>query len=104
MLQENNPDAAGMYEIQKKDGEKERCCTLLRLEIQASPSSITPASAALWVWLYIFAGQIGISSFVLRTQRAVYTLDDKLALVNSVCCLRCRALVGTYLLCCFGQA
>ena len=38
-------------------------------------------------WLYIFARQISISSFVLRTQRAVQILDDMLAFANSVCLL-----------------
>ena len=47
MPQENNPDAASMYEIHKKSGEKEQRCMLLRLEVKVSPSCITPASAAL---------------------------------------------------------
>ena len=41
MLQDNNPDAAHMYEIHRKNGEKEQqCCILLRSKLKASP---TPA-------------------------------------------------------------
>ena len=35
--QDNNPDASCTYEIHgKKDGEKEQCCILLRLKLQAN--------------------------------------------------------------------
>ena len=67
MLHKNNPDAACMCEIHRKDGEKEQCCILLGLAIEASLSRITPASQLLSAWLHILLGQSSISSFVLRT-------------------------------------
>ena len=46
-LQENMLDAACLYEIHKKDGEKEQCCIFSSMEMKANPSRVTPASAAL---------------------------------------------------------
>ena len=53
MLQENNPDDARMYILNaytSRKGEKERCRMLLRLEIEANRSRITPAKL-LCEWL-----------------------------------------------------
>ena len=66
-------DAACMDEIER---------TERKSSVQANPSRITPPAMFLYE-----AEQISISSFVLRTQRAVYTLDDMLARDNSVCLL-----------------
>ena len=78
---------------------QEECCILLWFETQASPSRITPVSAALR-WLYIFRADFDF--FVLRTQRREQMLNDMLSLGTLSDCLRCRALAGTYLHCCAG--
>ena len=39
MLQENDPDAACMYDRHRKDGQKEHCCILLRSRQKANPAS-----------------------------------------------------------------
>ena len=57
MLQENNLDAARMYGIHRKGGEKEQCCILLRLKIKECPSRITWASQLLGEWLYSLPGR-----------------------------------------------
>ena len=54
MLQDNNPDAACVYEIHKKGGEKEQCCILLRSNLKGNPSRITTALREL---LHIFVGR-----------------------------------------------
>ena len=96
MLQENNPDAACMHEIhtgRKKNGEKDQRCTLLRLEIQANPSRITPANkAALWVLVYVCFGGPGrflyLRSFWEHSELYKCSKICRLsALVNSVCLL-----------------
>ena len=72
MVPQNNPDAACMDEI-KMTGEKEQSTGK-----PFAHHTTTPA-------IFLQAEQISISSFVLRTQQAVYMLDDMLAQANSVC-------------------
>ena len=84
----NNPDAACIYDMHRKDGEKEQCCILSRLE----PKQVLRASHQLYLlhgWSSMFAGKISISWFVLRTHRVAWIidmkmLDDMRALANSV--------------------
>ena len=60
------------------------CCIFIRLGMKASSSRITPDTLLECFYAFLWAGQIWVSWFVFRTQRAVYnTVDDMLALANS---------------------
>ena len=104
MLHGNNPDAAYVYEIHRKDGEKEHCCILLSLEVKAHSSRITPAIKLLCEWLYSTSIDRADFGFIFHFESAGSCINilDMLALANYAC-LRCRRLIGAYLLCCFVQ-
>ena len=67
-------------------GEIEQCCIVLRLEIKANPSRITPAKLLVAVYRY-FAGWADFDLFVHfeNTAKASWIVGDVLALANPVC-------------------
>ena len=87
MVHEKNLDAACMAEI---NGEKE----------QVYPSRTTPAQL-LCEWLNIFVGRADFDFFVSFFDTASCLSARRHAARASSVCLRCRALIGAYLLCCF---
>ena len=99
MLRANNPDAACMYEIHRKDGEKDHCCILSRLEIKANLSRIT----LLCECLVYFAGRVDVDFFVRFDNTASCITARRHADSRNSVCLRSRALIDTYLLCRFVQ-
>ena len=73
-----------------KDIQKEQCCILLRLEIKASPSRITPASTFLWVAVYFC--RVDSDFFVRFENTAKRTNARRYATVSSyrqLCLLAC---------------
>ena len=95
MLKEKNPDAVCVYEKHRKYGGHERCCTLSRLKMKASPSRITLASAASWVVVSFSRADYEF----LRFENAMICIDARrhATLGNSPRKLSMKALYGTSL-------